>query len=464
MPHAERLQFFLAALVLTAALVLGGGQGALGDTAVQLLALALLAAVFWRHATDGEARLPRTAWLAAVPLAVVLLQLFPLPEFLWRLPEARPGLANELAAASVEGLQRWSLVPVATERAGHWLLPAVALFLAALQLPRRPTKTLLTLLVAVAAVSVVLGLAQLFGGADSPLRFYDITNVRSSVGFFANRNHQASLLALCLPLVVVGTMAWYQKRETGQPHTWLGVAAGVGLLALFILGIAITLSRAGLLLGMAGLLLSVPLVLVMRRRRGTRRTLALAVAVGFLLVMQFALFGILQRLGQDPLQDTRFALLPVVTETARQHSPLGAGLGGFRRAFEAEHQTPEREYINHAHNDWLEMWVDAGPMAPLLALGGLACLVVASWRTWPRRTDASSARGKVPALVAGLGLWLLALHSLGDYPLRTTALLATAGLLAGVAARRHWHPPAKPRESHLPDDEHRPRLEAMFNQ
>lgn len=462
MPSAERIQYFLAAAVLIAALVLGGGQGTLGDSAVQLLALGLLAAVFWRHAGDAEARLPSAAWFAAVPVAVVLLQQFPLPDFLWRLPEARPVLASELAAANVDAAHRWSLVPAATERAGHWLLPAVALFLAALQLPRRANKALLALLVGVAAVGVVLGLAQLFGGRDSALRFYEITNVASSVGFFANRNHQASLLAVCLPLVVVGTMAWYQKREVGQPHTWLGVAAGVGLVALLILGIAITLSRAGLLLGMVGLLLSLPLVLVMRRRRGTRRTLALAVLVGFTLVMQFALFGILQRLEKDPLEDTRFALLPVAAETARDHSPLGAGLGGFQRAFEAVHESPEREYVNHAHNDWLELWVDAGPLAPVLAIAGLGCLLLAAWRAWPRRSDAASARSKVPALVAGLGLWLLALHSLGDYPLRTSALLASAGLLAGVVARRGWQGNSE-RESRLQAGAHRPRLGATFN-
>lgn len=449
--------------MLAAALVLGGGQGTAGDSAVQLLAIGLIGFVFWRHACDSDARLPRAAWLAAVPAALVVLQLLPLPDALWRLPEARPVLAGELAAADVEALRRWSLVPVATERAGHWLLPALALFLAALQLPRRANKTLLTLLVGVAAASVVLGLAQLFGGTQSPLRFYDITNAGSSVGFFANRNHQASLLAVCLPLVVVGTMAWYQKREAGQPHTWLGVAAGVGLVALLILGIAITLSRAGLLLGMLGLLLSLPLVLVMRRRRGTRRTLALAVLVGFTLVMQFALFGVLQRLEKDPLEDARFAILPVATETARAHLPWGAGLGGFRHAFEVEDPAPGQEYINHAHNDWLELWVDAGLLAPLLALVGLAGLAFAGWRAWPRHADAAPARCRVPAIVATLGLWLLVLHSLGDYPLRTTALLASAGLLAGVAARQHLHSMAE-KGPRLQVTEQGPSLASMFNQ
>ena len=51
------------------------------------------------------------------------------------------------------------------------------------------------------------------------------------------------------------------------------------------------------------LLASLPIVLgLRRRRRGTRRVLAVAVALGLTLAVQFALFGILQRLQADPLE------------------------------------------------------------------------------------------------------------------------------------------------------------------
>lgn len=431
-----QLQFGLACLVLAGALVLGGGQGTPGDSAVQIGSLMLIAICLWRHATDPEARLPRAAWIATVPVALALLMLLPLPSSAWAWAEARPAIAEELAIAGVEPAHRWSLVPVASELALHWLFPAVAMYLATLQLQSKERKRLLALVVLVAAGSVVLGFAQLFGGTQSSLRFYEITNAGASVGFFANRNHFASLLAVCLPLVVVGTMAWYQRRESGSPGTWLGVVAGVGLVALFILGIAIARSRAGLLLGMLGLLLCLPVVLRMRRRRGSRRTLALALAVGFTLVMQFALFGILQRLEQDPLDDARFTMLPAVAETAKAHGPWGAGLGGFRRAFEARDPAPQSDYINHAHNDWAELWVDAGPLSVGLAGLGIVILAFASWRAWPRDPGAMAASNAAPALSAALALWLLALHSLGDYPLRTTALLAVAGLLVGIVAHR----------------------------
>ena len=446
-----RLQMFLAAATLVAALVLGGGQGTLGDGLVQLMSLALVVACMRRHASDPDARLPPVAWLAAVPLLLPLVQLLPLPEGLWSLPAARRELAAELAAAGVDPATRWSLVPLATERALVWLLPAAALFLSTLQLQAGSRTVMLQLVVAGAAASAVLGLAQLAGGPESALRLYAQTNPTEAVGFFANRNHLASLLAVSLPLVVVGTAVWYSRCEELDARALFGLAVGAGLVALMILGIAISRSRAGLLLGMLALLGSLPIVLALRRRRGTRRALAVAVSLGLMLVVQFALFGILQKMEKDPLEDGRFQYLPVVQAAAREHAPLGSGLGGFRRAFEAEYKTPGTAYVNHAHNDWAEVWLEGGWLGRLLLLAAAGGLVVSGWRVW-RPGRHGSAGQRAIARVAWLGMLLLALHSLGDYPMRKTAILAVAGVLAAclVAPGRpaFAHPTTRTQDSH----------------
>lgn len=435
-PLIARLQFPFAAMLLVACLLLGGGQGGLGDTACQLLALTLMAASLWRHASDPAARLPGVAWLAAVPLALPLFQLLPMPEALWLAAPARVQIAAELGAAGLEPATRASLVPLATERALLWLLPAVALFLSVLQFDLVQRRRLLQLLLALAVLAVVLGIAQLAGGPDSALRLYTITNPSEAVGFFANRNHYAGLLAMALPLVLIGGAASLDQHA-GDGTQPLRLLAGIGLAALLILGIALARSRAGLFLGMLAIVLSVPAVLALRRQRGTRRILVLAVTVGLVLSVQFALFGILQRFEADPLEDGRFRYVAVATQVAAQQAPWGTGLGGFRAAFEAaDLAAADTAYVNHAHNDYAELWLEGGLPAAVLALPLALAFGFAGWRAWRRRDE--EARGRLAQALqraSWIMLLLVLLHAIVDYPLRTSAHLAVFGLLAACLSR-----------------------------
>ncbi|PZO06769.1 MAG: hypothetical protein DCF27_12085 [Lysobacteraceae bacterium] len=433
------LQWPLAATLLLLCLVLGGGQGTLGDALCQALAALLIITTLWRSETDIEAALPRAAWLALLPLALPLLQLLPVPDALWLSSPARVEIAAQLATAGIEPTHRLSLVPYGTQTSLAWLLPAVALFLAALQFDVRQRLRLVAVLLAVAVAGTVLGIAQLAGGPETALRFYTITNPTEAVGFFANRNHFASQLALALPFVLIGTAAWWSARRDNSHAALLWLLAGVGLAALLILGLAMARSRGGLLLGMVAIALSVPAVLALRRQRGgTRRIIAVIVAVGLLLSVQFALFGILQRFQNDPMDDARFQYAPLTVQAAHDHAPLGTGLGGFRRAFEAyDVDSPGYAYINHAHNDYAELWLEGGWLALALALPLAGAFVLGSWRAW-RRRDAS-AREQLLARGAIIGLLGLALHSLADYPLRTTALIACAGLLAALLSPPRSH-------------------------
>ncbi len=437
-----RLHFAIAAALLVSALLLGGGQGGLGDTACQLLALLLIAVTLLRAQREEDARLPAVAWLAALPIALPIIQLLPLPEAMWLAAAARPELADHLQAAGATPFHRVSLVPLFTERALAWLLPAVAMFLATLQCDARQRQTLAALVLAVAFGAVVLGLAQLAGGGGGALYFYAVTNVNNAVGFFANSNHHASFLAAVMPLVLIAIAGvMNQRRETGQSRA-LWLVAGIGLAALLFLGIALTKSRAGLGLGMLAMLLSVPAVMALRPRRGTRRMLALAIAAGLTLSVQFALFGVLHRFGQDPLEDGRMHLTRTTLAAAQPHAPWGTGLGGFRRVFEAaDVNAVGNEYINHAHNDAAELWLEGGWPAALLGAPLLLAFAAAGWRAW-RPTDEATPADIALRRAAWIALLLVLLHSLVDYPLRTTAHLALFGMLAALAGSL---PPARAR-------------------
>ncbi len=428
-----RAQFAATAALLTAALLFGGGQGTLGDTGVQVLSIALLMLLIVRSQAGNLRRTPSWTWLPVLAVvAVPLLQCLPIPESIWRGLGGRAELATQLALAGVPPDPHWGLNPLGSERALLWLLPAIALYLSALRLSRQHRGQLVLVLLALAVIEVLFGFAQVADGRGSPLRFYANTNPTEAVGFFANRNHFAGLVALCLPLALAWAAKAVVERYDDHSRSVLRIVAGIGLCLLLILGLAMARSRAGLLLGMIALVLTVPVLLGLQRRRGLGRILFATFVVAAVLVVQFALFGILQRVGDDPLDDGRWAYAETTRRAAAAYAPVGSGLGTFRQAYQPFERDspagPTRSIVNHAHNDYLELWLETGwTMLPVMfvILGVLLLAAVRTWRATEGRADADTVQRRALVVAAAIPL----LHSLFDYPLRTSAHLAVFGLI-----------------------------------
>lgn len=434
----DKIQFALTAGMLVGALALGGGQGGLGDTFVQLWALGLIGYLFAGSPPLGRLLLSwqSPGWLVLVALAVPLLQALPLPAWIGGGGEQGRGLlVPQLTTVGLTLTSSISVQALAAERALWTLLPGVAIYLSALTMSNELQRRLLGIVLFLAFAGLVLGLMQVADGADSALRLYSNTNRMDAVGFFANRNHLAALLLAVLPLSLAAVAWVISERAAGTPVSPIVVAGFVGLSVMLILGIALTRSRAGLLLGMFGLLLSAPMVLSMRRRRGVKRVFGIILTLSLLLTIQFALFGILQRLQADPLGDQRWQIADLTVEAARQNAPLGSGLGSFRQVFQSfDTQAPGTGIVNHAHNDYLELWLEAGwpfVAAATILIGLAAWAAFGAWRS----TDA---RSSLLAKAASISLLLVLLHSSLDYPLRTTAHQAVFALLLAVLLSWRW--------------------------
>jgi O-antigen ligase len=391
-------------------MLLGGGQGGLGDTFVQLLALVLLAWLAIRaSAPDGSGRIPAPGALVALVVALPLLHLL--------------------------------LRPLGAERALWSVLPACALYLATLTLSARRQRALVTVIVALALAGLLLGLAQLAAGPDSPLYFYANTNRGASVGLFANRNHQAALLLMSLPLAFGAVAAAAARPEDDGSARLLAIVAASVLAVVMLLGLAVTQSRSGLLLGMVALVACAAMLLSLRKRRGMRRALGLIMVAALLLTSQFALYGILQRAQEDALGDQRWQIAGVTAQAARASAPLGTGLGTFRQVFQTiEMESPGPQITNHAHDDYLELWLEGGWPFFALAAAMIAALGWAAWGAWRSR----DAEDSLWAKAASISLLLVLLHSLFDYPLRTTAIEAVFAVLAAVLVSWRWR--ARPRQ------------------
>ena len=420
--------FGLSAAVLVAAFVFGGGASLAspGDLLPQVLSLPLLYHAFgsgW--ARLSEARLIRL-WLVGV-LILFGLQLLPLPPSLWAALPGREAVRAMIGVAGEPGWMSLSLRPPQTVKAFLGLLPPVALFFGVLTLDLKRRVWLLALLIGLVLLSVTIGLLQLVNGPDSSLYFYQFTTSGRAVGFFANPNHFVAPLYATLPLVAA-LMSGRSGRHAGL------MAAGFGGIAFaYLVGLSTSGARTAVLLGGA----SLALALFGVARRGTLarlsagRPLLGAGALAGLLVtpvlLGVGLITILERFDrQDVFDDLRWTILPAALDQGLSYFPFGAGMGTFDRAYALQEgvATLMPSYINHVHNDWAEVFFEAGAAGVALMALGLIIVVRMSYQA------VVCPPGLAGRLLAGgvLGIWLLLAHSLWDYPLRTQACLAVLAL------------------------------------
>ena len=417
-----------------------------GDVILQLISLPLLRMTLSELIDAGEG--PRAKWFLAGIAAIValpLLQLVPLPPSIWTM---LPGRSAIVATYELLGypLPAFPLTvsPEATWLSALGLVPAVSVFLSMLTLGYEQRRRISLVLIAAAVISVFLGLLQLAGGASSSLRFYAATNTSEAVGFFANRNHFAALLYAAMLLSfcwLLGVAEMFAVKGRVARFDSRAVISFAGLAVMFIVllsGQLMARSRAGLVLSVVALIAGFIMAMKDRRARtGTHlsKVLLATIAITIAVCSQFALFRILDRFGPDTASDARVAIVRNTISAAHAYMPFGSGLGTFVPVYQTFEKPADIAvtYVNHAHNDLLELWLETGIpglVLLMLCMVWLAGRAIAAWTTTAvddvPRIDRNLMRSGT--IVVGL---LLA-HSLVDYPLRTTANLVVFAFAAGL--------------------------------
>ena len=438
--------FGCSASILVASIMLGGGThgGFLSDTILELLAIpALLAALSTLIALPKEQR-RRARWALALCSAIALvplLQLVPLPPAIWTAMPHRKEMAEIFALLAQNAPWR----PISVEPDATWvsvlsLLPPLAVFLGVIQLDYHERRLMSFVLLGMGIVAAALGTIQVGQGPSSPLRFYEITSDVEAVGFFANQNHFAAFMYSLLPFAAAWatdlafTMTpWRDRRQLETASVSILISIFLGFTVL-IGAEVLTRSRAGLALVIAAAFAALALPLADRRRpsRLTPFKLMSGVALAVVLLsVQFGLYRVYEKFSVDPMQDARLVFARNTVAAAKAYMPFGSGVGTFVQvypSFEPPRDTIADVYVNHAHNDWLEMGLEGGVMSMAVMAAFLIWFALSSVRIW--RDGAAHAR-TIDLLLARAATMvppLLMAHSLVDYPLRTGAMMAVFAL------------------------------------
>ena len=363
--------------------------------------------------------------LLIVTSAAVAIQLLPLPPGLWLTLPGRELLAT--AATATGQPQPWrplSLSPGATVNSLSSLIVPLLVLVLVSQISWRRQRILLTAIIAIVAASCVWAVGQ-FLDVMSPNSL--MNNMPGQVGGpFANRNHLALLLGIGLVVLPV----WCFQPD--RPSVFRSIIA-IGLALVTVMVILAIGSRAGLVLGIIGAAAGLLITwrdLQAKIRAASRSRRRLFVFVGTAAIAAVALASLVfdrsaaidRAVALDVGADLRARAAPTVVAMVGRYFPAGSGFGAFDPVFRMSEpdELLSPSYLNHAHNDFLEIALDGGIVGIGLLLVGVAWWLVRSVRVW---RDAG--RDKTHLRRTGSAIILLVfLASTVDYPARTPLIMA----------------------------------------
>jgi len=418
----------VAPAYLLLCIVLGGSvQGAWSNFSLQLLGLVVLVWTGVRpRKSGGFTHFPLILLVAA--LLIVGAQLIPLPPALWTKLPGRTSVAEgyELLRMPLPWLPI-SEAPYESVSTLFALIPPLAMLAAvgAADSHRRLAGSLL----GATAVAILVSALQVASGSVSSWYFYPITN-SGAVGFFANSNHMGTLLLTAIPFVAAFLLSGKSQRRLRGKSAAVITIGGVAI-ALILLGVALNRSLAALLLVVPVLLataLMIPAGWRFRRFGVPVAVLGVAAAVAALSVNPLNSNGASQ--AKQVSVQSRQVIWHTTGAAIADSFPIGTGLGTFAQVYPL-YENPEgvdSTYVNHAHNDYLELALELG----LLAI----VLIVLFFGWWGRRlvqiwsSNLSSPFERAATIASAAML----AHSAVDYPLRTSAMAAVFAMCIAIIA------------------------------
>ena len=439
--------FPLAAFLLVFAPLVRGGNRPLPLMALEGAAILALVLASLTPSRSALRSVPAILWWGvAILLVAPVVQLVPLPWSWWTgLPGHEP-YARALEAAGAiptQGAHALSMNARATEYAWLALLPCLAIFVIVQLLDRRRVRRLVMLFVLVAVAEATLGIMQLGAPAGSLLHLGNPYSAGASTGTYVNKNHFAGLMAMALPMLMALWAAEVlpptgPKGEVLRDHPRnrdVKLARRL-LLSVFVLAVVLALlftrSRAGIGCGLAVLAAASMSLVWNAGSIHARVILGLIAALALALGAYIGLTPVIERFTAEDISLSYAGRVRIAAGTLAaglDFLPFGSGLGTFADVFERYQLESFPGYIDHAHNDYAEAFLELG-VAGIAAMALLLAAYVVRWRRLlTRRLSRSLGYLQVGA---GLGMLALIVHGAFDFNVHIPANAICFSFLAAV--------------------------------
>ncbi len=428
--------------ILCAVLAFGGADA--GTFAlVEVLLLGVSALVVASPHGFGALRRLKGFAVPAFLVAIVLLQLCPLPRFLL------PLFAHPLDREPVSQ-RTMTLAPYDTRSQFLILLTCLAGFylVQIIGQEKNRMRRLITFLVALGAFESIYGLIQYLTGWQMIFTYAKKYDLEEATGTYVNRNHFAGFLEMILPLALALVLYEYWKLRGNGRQSFARLKTRASRQGfprfIFFLFVAIMLF-AGLIFSRSrmGIIASAASILVFFGVASLQRKTGLLLS-GVFIVLSVALAGwigarsVVGRFENVSREytvknESRLSIWQGAGTLIRNHPWLGAGLGTFPIVYTEVQATFLTQFVNHAHNDYLEIASDLGIPAALCLFISILFVLARAFRDFFRkesRFERAVALGCAGSIVAIL------LHSLADFNLHIPANALVFSVVLGVAMSR----------------------------
>jgi O-antigen ligase len=250
-------------------------------------------------------------------------------------------------------------------------------------------------------------------------------------GPYINKNHYAGFMGMALPLIIGLFLATRPRAGgndiksrivsvLGSRRINMHVLFGIGAVAVFV-SILLSLSRSAVI----SMLLSITLLaLLVRKRRRIGKgwvvilSIAIAISIGW-----FGVTPLLERfesvvgVGGITLGARKTMFIDSM-DAARDFFLTGGGFGAFAHIYPAYRTLKGSAFVDHAHNDYLEFFVEGGLVFALLFIWFVASVVRHVSSELPKRHNRISV---YMCLASVSGIFYMLLHSLTDFNLHVGA-------------------------------------------
>lgn len=318
-------------------------------------------------------------------------------------------------------------------------------------------------------VLIVSGTFQAFYGASIALTGFDIFTAQSGIrgtsasGTFINHNHFAGYLEMT---IAVGIGLILALRKGGE-ITWLStlellLSAKVLIrlaVVVMVIGLVMSHSRMGNSAFFVSLILIASLFILTNKEKRVRNTLILSSFIiidVFIISQYFGLEKLKERLGATEVtiteengqlifdvNDLRGLALKNGLPLAMQKPIVGQGAGSYEATFIGYTGPNFGGHFDHAHNDFLELWIERGLMgvAPMVLF-----VMLALFFGLKAMLKGQSNFRKGVSFGASMGIVSILIHSFTDFNLHIPANALLFTTLCAIAVMAYTHP--SPRRIH----------------